>query len=419
MQISIIEFSFENFKVFKRKATFSMVARKNDLHTFKTNAEHLFKTSLIYGPNASGKTSILEAFAIMKRLMHLSANIPEDEENTKKLPHIPFLASEDTKNDPTSFEVVFSLKGKHDGMYRYNFSFVQDHIISEKLSQITPKKYEKTYFSRTHQTIKVNHDFVDMKNLLEKVRKESLFLSISAQFNNAFAIDLITAFNSIIVISGIHLPAQEVSIKKFKEDPSYMEKVLNYLKTADFCIVGVDTQEIDINNIKFKIDAGKFLFKGTKERDNILVLEHPIYNTSNEKIGTFKIDFSKESRGTQNFLKILGPIIDVLEEGRILFIDEFDNSLHPTLTKFIIDLFESSEKNKNNAQLIVTTHDTSLLGYKNDFLKDQFWFTEKDKFGAAKLFSLGEFKLRNDTEYARKYLEGRFGALPFISYIKR
>ena len=119
-----------------------------------------------------------------------------------------------------------------------------------------------------------------------------------------------------------------------------------------------------------------------------------------------------ESMGTQKFFDILGPIIDTIENDKVLFIDEFDNSLHPFLTKFIVDIFEKN--NPKDAQLIVTTHDTSLLSYKDDFDKAQIWFTEKDKFGIGNLFSLAEFNLRNDTEYSKKYLEGRFGALPFI-----
>lgn len=417
MQISIIEFSIENFKAFRDKATFSMVSRKNDLHSFKSNEEYLLKTSLIYGPNASGKTSILDAFAVMRRLMHLSANIPENQGNAT-LPYLPFLGSENSQTQPTSFEVVFSLQGKYDGVYRYSFSFSKDHIVSENFSEISGKD-DKVYFSRTNQEIKVWDSFSDMEKLLEKVRKESLFLSVSAQLNNAFALDLIAIFNSIIVISGIHPPSPQITIKKIKEDHSYKEKILKYLKAGDFCIVGADTQEIDVKGVEFKFDAGKFSFGETNGKDNMLVLEHPVYNTNNEKVNTFKINFPEESRGTQKFLLSLGPIIDAIEEGSVLFIDEFDNSLHPLLTKFIVDLFESSEVNKKNAQLIVTTHDTSLLAHKNDFIKDQFWFTEKDKFGAAKLFSLGEFELRNDTEYAKKYLEGRFGALPFIISVKK
>jgi AAA15 family ATPase/GTPase len=413
MQIRIIQFSLENFRAFKERATFSMEARKNDLHTFASNEAQILKTSLIYGPNASGKTSILDAFGLMKRLMRLSANIQENTERAK-LPHFTFQGSEEFKLKPTSFEAIFSLENnKYDGIYRYNFSFIQDHIISESLSKITTK--EKLYFSRDNQNIQILNEFDEMRSLIGQVRKESLFLSVAAQLNNNFAIDLLDAFNSIIVSSGITPISTQNTFKKIKEDSSYREKFLQYLKAADFCIVGAETQEIEVNGIELKIDEGKISWGQKKEKDNMLILEHPVYNTKNEKVSTFKLDFLNESKGTQKFIASLGPIIDALEDGRILFIDEFDNSLHPLLTKFIINLFESSQLNQKNAQLIVTTHDTSLLASKDELIKDQFWFTEKDEFGSAKLFSLGEFELRNNTEYSKKYLEGRFGALPIIS----
>lgn len=420
MQISLIEFSLENFKAFKNKATFSMVARKNERYTFETNGENLLKTSLIYGPNASGKTSILEAFDHMKRFILLSANIPENQEK-KNLPHFPFLASEESKNNPTSFEIAFALSGEHDGVYKYSFSLVQDHVVSEKLVEISSTGKEKEYLSRTEQRITVDHDFKDMKTLLGKIRKESLFLSTSAQLNNSFALSLINAFNSIIAVSGIFTNAQQFTAKKFKTDAEYKEKILQYLKTADFCITGGGTQEIDINSAQIKFEVGKPVsFEQTKGKDDMLFFEHPVFDSNNNKTDTtFKLNLFQESIGTQKFLSILGPVIDALENGKVILVDEFDNSLHPLLTKFIVDLFSSEQINNKNAQFVATTHDTSLLSYRDDFLKDQFWFTEKDEQGSARLFSLAEFSMRNDTEYSRKYLEGRFGALPFIGSVKK
>ncbi|MCC6520851.1 ATP-binding protein [Candidatus Nomurabacteria bacterium] len=418
MQISLIEFSLENFKAFKNKATFSMVARKNEKYTFEINDENLLKTSLIYGPNASGKTSILEAFDHMKKFILLSANIPENQEK-KNLPHFPFLASESSKNNPTSFEVIFALLGDHNGIYKYSFGVLQDHIVSEKLIEISSTGKETEYLSRSEQKITVDHNFKDMKSLLGKIRRESLFLSTSAQLNNSFALSLINAFNSIITVSGIFTNAQQFTAKKFKTDSEYKEKILSMLKTADFCITGGGTEEVEFQGFGIKNDSGKVSFEQTKGKDDMLFFEHPVFDSNNNKTDTFKLKLFQESIGTQKFLSILGPVIDALENGKVILVDEFDNSLHPLLTKFIVDLFSSEQMNEKNAQFIATTHDTSLLSYRDDFLRDQFWFTEKDEQGSAKLFSLAEFSMRNDTEYSRKYLEGRFGALPFIGSIKK
>jgi len=233
-------------------------------------------------------------------------------------------------------------------------------------------------------------------------------------------LSIVEALKSVNVLSGVaYKTYQQFTIKKFKEDPDYKENILDYLRKADFCISGGRTEEIDMPTIDIKNEQGEFSAKKRIGKSDILFLEHPVYDEDNKKAGVFELVLDEESNGTQRFLSVLGPVIDTLANGKVMFIDEFDNSLHPLLTKFIVDLFESSDINKNNAQLIVTTHDTSLLSYKDDFTRSQFWFTEKDEFGSAKLFSLAEFDVRNDTEFAKKYLEGRFGALPFIESIKK
>jgi len=414
MQISIIEFSLENFKTFKNKATFSMVAPKNK-HTFESNGENILKTSFIYGPNATGKTSILEGFELMKQGILLSANNKENAE----LPFLPFLASEETSNKPVSLELVFSATDLFEGVYRYSFSFLKDHIITENMVRVSSSGKEEELISRDNQNIKIGKDFFDAEILSNKTRKESLFLSVSAQFNDKFALAFINALRNINTLSSINYKIyQQFTIKKFKEDLEFRQELLKYLNTADFSISDGSTEEVDIQNIDIKDNPGEFSATKNITKMNVLSLEHSIYDKDSKKISSFKLLLDQESIGTQKFISVMGPIIDTLKNGKVLLVDEFDNSLHPLLTKFIIDLFESSETNKKNAQLIVTTHDTSLLSYRDEFIKDQFWFTEKDEFGSAKLFSLAEFDMRNDTEYAKKYLEGRFGALPIIGSVK-
>lgn len=410
MQISLVEFSVGNYKIFRDKVTFSMAARKNERHTFESNSEHLLKTSLIYGPNASGKSSLLEAFGLMRMGIFTSANIQE----SQSLPHKPFLAFAHTELTPTFFEVVFSIEGDYPGVYRYSFSFVQDRIISEQLVKILASGGEERLVLRDEQNIEIGGIFDTEKALIERTRKEALFLSTAALNNSPFALYLIDAFRAVNVISGVRPKYQNFTIKKFKENKKYREQILQYLKIADFCIIDGVTEEVDVQRVDIKDDDKGFSANKRTEKENVLFLSHPVYDSSKKITADFRLQLEEESMGTQRFLAVLGPIVDTLAEGKVLFVDEFDNSLHPLLTKFIIELFESREINQKNAQLIVTTHDTSLLSYKDELIKDQFWFTEKDDFGAAKLFSLAEFELRNDTEFSKKYLEGRFGALPII-----
>jgi hypothetical protein len=120
-----------------------------------------------------------------------------------------------------------------------------------------------------------------------------------------------------------------------------------------------------------------------------------------------------ESEGTQKLFAMAGPLVDTLENGRILVIDELDARLHPLITREIISLFNSNQTNPHNAQLIFMTHDTNILSHKF-FRRDQIWFAEKDKFGATHLYSLAEYKIRNDASFENDYIQGRYGAVPFI-----
>jgi len=131
------------------------------------------------------------------------------------------------------------------------------------------------------------------------------------------------------------------------------------------------------------------------------------------------MDFStEESEGTKKFLRFAGPILESITRGEVVCIDELDAKFHPLLTRAIVRLFNSSANTKN-AQLIFTTHDTNLLQF-GDLRRDQIWFTEKDQYGATDLYSLAEFKtgkglkVRNDEAYAKNYIQGRYGAIPFL-----
>jgi AAA15 family ATPase/GTPase len=400
MLISIIEFSVENFKVFKKKVTFSMSARKSE-HTFESNGQNLLKTSLIYGPNASGKSTLFNALSIVKNGVLDSSRNPEG----ASLPYIPFILSSD-KNKPSFFEIVFSLEEK---IFRYNFSIIKDRIITENLFEILSSGKEKKYLIRREQDIKLFSDFEKEEDIKVKTRKEALFLSAASQWNNKLAMKIEEGFKNINVISGSKTENYQGFTEKMLDEIDKKSKIINYLQKADFCIEDIEKAKVSIpENIKKTL----INFKDIPEFADTLFFSHGKYE-NNERIGSEKINIGNESAGTSNFFNKIGPIIDTIENGKVLFIDELDNSLHPYLTKFIIDLFEKN--NPKNAQLIVTTHDTSLLSYKEDFIKDQFWFTEKDKFGTGNLISLSEFDLRNDTEFSKKYLEGRFGSVPFIS----
>lgn len=404
MKIAIIEFSVENFKIFRDRATLSMASRKSD-HTFEIDNESLLKTSLIYGPNASGKTTTLEAFRFFRHWIISSSDFTDE-----AIVEIePFLLSDESKSKSTKFELVFSLDQE---IYKYGFSVLGGKITQESLCEVL-KSGEKEYLTRNENGTQVFSKLKSHEDVIEKTRENVLFLSAAAKWNNSLALNIVEAIkNQIHVMSGFCTHGGgSYTARLAEENIEKKEKILKYLKVADFCI-----EDIEVTEKNAVPNPGTFFEKngvrGVARKLREIFLFHKVFNSNGEETGLSKINMHDESNGTQQFFFHIGPIIDTLEKGLVLFIDEFDNSLHPKLTKFIVDLFEKN--NPKNAQLIVTTHDTSLLSYKDEFIKDQFWFTDKDKFGAGKLYSMAEFEIRNNTEFSKKYLEGRFGALPIV-----
>ena len=146
---------------------------------------------------------------------------------------------------------------------------------------------------------------------------------------------------------------------------------------------------------------------------------HSKYNELNNQIGEIKFNlFEDESFGTQKYFYVIGPIIDTLKKGTVLFLDELDASLHPILTRRIVELFNNKESNPKGAQLIFTSQDTNLLDQKL-FDKEQIWFIEKDKFGCSHFTSLSEYKdIRKQEKIEQKYIMGKYGAIPYLGDFK-
>jgi len=146
---------------------------------------------------------------------------------------------------------------------------------------------------------------------------------------------------------------------------------------------------------------------------------HTKYGEDNRPVGREVFDLDKhESEGTKKLFALAAPLIDTLKLGRVLIVDELDARLHPLLTREIVSLFNSNKTNPNHAQLVFTTQDTNLLD--NRFLRrDQVWFTEKDRQGVTRLYSLAEYKVRNDASFERDYILGRYGAIPYLGDLRQ
>ncbi|MBF0338487.1 MAG: ATP-binding protein [Nitrospirae bacterium] len=365
---------------------------------------HLLKSAVIYGANASGKSNLIHAMSYMKYFVLTPFNKIPDK---KHISISRFNFNLKNKREPAHFEICFILDGVR---YRYGFD-VDDSKIHKEWLYSYPKDREKNLYIRDDNSIKIK-SFKEGKKLEGKIRQNILFLSLVAQFNeNTLGNNILKWFSHFNIISAMSditiLPytLRQLSDEKFKEI------LLSILELADIQIKDIKRDE---DYLKKTMDS---VSKENQDNNlNPIVYElttftsHRMYNEENEEIGLIEVPLVAESEGTKKILSLAGPIAYTLLNGGMLVIDEMDARLHPNLTSYLIELFNS---NKKNSQLIITTHDTNLLSNKL-YRRDQVWFTEKDRDGSTDLYSLVEFKLKGNEPYERDYILGKYGAIPFI-----
>jgi len=411
----LIEFSVGNFLSFKEIVNLNMVAstrKENNANTFSDGKSIFLKSCVIYGANASGKSNLIEAMSFMKRFV---LNSSKETQIKESIPVNHFKLSTETDNMPSHFEIIFNLKGV---IFRYGFELDHLKIHKEWLFYI-PKTKEVKLFVRDNNGIKLGKAFKEGVDLENKTRVNALFLSVVAQFNGEIAEKIITWFTNFNMISGVRNSNTEYTIEMLS-DPLYKLQILNFMKIAD---LGIEDVSVETNAIKIvlseeiPVQVRKYILTETNEVVNrtTTFTHHKKFNADNQFLNfeLFKLE-SDESEGTKKIFSVAGPILDTLHGGKVLVIDELDAKLHPKLTRFIIGLFNSEEINPLNAQLIFATHDTSLLD-KKIFRRDQIWFTEKDQFGSTTLYSLLEYNVvRKDASYNKDYINGKYGAIPFI-----
>lgn len=411
----LVEFKIGNYLSFKDIVTFSMVAANKiktnvslDANLFEHKKFTMLKSAVLYGANSSGKSNFLNAIIFFKHFLLQPPPVVNNE-----IPIDNFRLSETTINKPSFFEMTFFIGGIR---YRYGFEITNKKVTQEWLFYV-PRRQEVRLFIRNNNNIELGNSFKEGRKLAEKMKNNSLFLSVVAQFNGEISQEIINYFSkNINNLSGVRAnDYKSYTINKLN-NKNYRGKILDLLQIADLNITNIEVSRKKIRKEKLPEDIQKIL-PGGKETfllENILT-SHNFYDKNEEKIKNIKFNLSRnESKGTQKFFALAGPVLDTLENGKVLFIDELDASLHPILTKFLISLFNSKEYNKKNAQLIFATHSTTFLNSKT-FRRDQIWFVEKKRDESSDLYSLIEFKgIREKDNFEKDYILGQYGAIPFI-----
>lgn len=395
----LLDFTVGNFRSFYEKKTFSMEAQSLKEEPKENVAKELsynvLKTVAVYGANSSGKSNLVKAIQMMRLVVLSSVRLNPSE----PLEYEPFLLLKNN-SEPTLFEASF-LKGGF--CYRYGFSYNATDIVEEWLfRKTTPRSKEQVLFIRNEDGIAFEDKrFPEGIGLEKRVNNNRLFLSLCAQLGGEISSKVMSWFmTGFFIFSGLN--SQEY--KDFSKGFFLRKNALDLFKKLQLGFERIVFSSKDFDN------------DGLTEIESV----HCLYDQSGDVCGYVNFSFdNKESSGTRKLFDMTGPIFFALEKGLVLVIDELDAKMHPLISQQIIALFNNPKTNPKNAQLIFTTHDTHLLSSKM-LRRDQIWFTEKNDVEQTDLYCLTDIVLpdgskpRNDANYEKNYIAGRYGAIPYI-----
>ena len=419
----IIDFKFKNYMSFADECDFTMLANKDKSHEENLIVEkkdRISKTRMIYGANASGKSSFINAMLFVVSFIANSNALLEK----RPIPVSPFKFCDDCFNKPSEFSVTFIKDGLK---YAYRFSCTREKVIDERLDIYYSVK-PTMIFNRTNTN---NYDFNKDGKLLNVLKdrnlENKLFLVTSASWNYEKTKPVVDYFLNTIMVALDIEPLWKANLDRIyanNEVNEYKAFCLKMLNSADISIsdFSVDSKKIkdvgkNINTIK---EFLRIATKGNEEAiahlENSNVYDFMTYHDVMSDKGTrrYALNINEESVGTTKMFMYSPLLYYVFKEGKVLFVDELDKSFHPLMVEYLVKMFLDKNINTNNAQLIANTHDTNLLDL-NIFRRDDIWFTESDyESGKTEMYPLSDFSPRTSENIEKAYLLGRFGAIPFI-----
>ena len=410
----LLQFYFSNYRSFEGEGILDMRASgSNELssHIRNTLNEKVLPVTAIYGANASGKSSVFEAFQFMTWCVLESLSFSDDnKKNPYKLKVDSFKFSE-SREKPSEFEINYiDKKGKKELYYNYGFKIDNSGILEEYLASNTKtgvkRNEDYTYIFKRERNQKLYLDSSIEKfreNLEISLKDKTLLVSLGAKLNIDEFIRVRTWFINTEVINfsnslyGAFL--ENILPNNIIESEEVRKNLVSFINSFDDSIIDIEVEKISA------IDEN--------DKDNYRVFT---IHKSDKGTSTARISMNEESSGTKKMFSLYQTLLDALENGGLFFADELDIKLHPLLMRNILLTFTDKEKNPNNAQLIFTTHNTIYMDM--DLLRrDEIWFVEKDN-GVSNLYSLDDItnekgeKVRKDSNYEKHYLLGNYGAIP-------
>lgn len=413
----LVEFRIKNFRSLRDEQVLSLVASTDktllDTHALATGlkaAPHVLKSAAVYGANASGKSNLIKALQYMRGVVLESASLPPGQTFDRLQ---PFRLDATSAHLPTEFEVTFILDGVR---YQYGFAMNAQRIVSEQL--LVYKAFKPQRWFERHVDAASGKDVYEFgpglkgaKHLWEgATRPNALFLSMAVQLNSEALRPVFDWFaNRLVIFNELSPLLPQVSVHMLKQE-AQRKAICEFLRAADISIANIEvaTKQATMHAINFDLATGK-----REETVGEQTVDEVKFHHITEH-GQAVFELMDESSGTRNLFLLAGPILTILGQGLTLVVDELDTSLHTLLVQALVRLFHRPEANSGGAQILFTTHDTSLLDAYGLFRRDQVWFVEKRPDQCSSLYPLLDFSPRKNEALERGYLQGRYGALPFL-----
>ena len=406
----LIEFSVKNFMSFKNKVTLSMEKGNGDENLdniFKWKDAELVKVASIYGANASGKSNLLKAFYCAILMVRNSSMISI---NGKWLFIKPFMFDDVSSKGPSEFEFIILASGVK---YKYYFSTDGYKVYDEGLDAYYSQKPTSIFKRYDVNKYLFNADKAKLEPLTAHNTDNKLFLSTATTWNYDKTKDVFLWFNNVIdTYDSFDMISNRDIISYKNNDNNIKQFALKLLKESDILIndIHVDYKEDETDKQVME------MFDAPLIKNVDIQVEHEIIDKNNNK-HIYRLSFDEESRGTRVLFALAPFLKRAFESKKVIIVDELEKSLHPTLIECIVKLFNNKDINKANSQLIFTTHAANLLNI-NLLRRDQIWFTEKNPdTGVSDLYPLDSFSVRKDENIQKGYINGRYGAIPFIKDI--
>lgn len=417
----LLEFEVENFRSFAEPATLSLIASSDRSHEdrligMEGSRDRAVRSASVYGANASGKSNLIMALGMVQTMV-LRSHLAQLGE---PLPFFPFKFARPGEMSSTRYRLVFLADGVE---YEYSLRHNAEMVLEESLYHY-PRNRRAIIFERApgHE-LRAPQDDGSLREIAGRTIPNALLLSKAVQDNLAIVIPAFKWFQErLMVILNINsMVVEERALARMQQDGQFRAFLLKALNMADLGIVDVHGKVVpmdqeELGRMPPEIhEQMRGMVNGKIEQWRRLEIK-TVHRVNDPEAGEVQVEMDfhgEESLGTQKVFAIMALILEAMETGRVLVMDEMDLRLHPLIAKFLVEMMNDPEQNRRNAQFLFTTHDTDLITL-DLFRRDQIWFVEKDAGGRSRLYSLSDFRVRKDLRIQKAYEIGRFGAIPFV-----